>query len=128
MIVWNSRIQWLAVPDSCLNNATVVSHHLYITRRSTKSWCSPYCPPYCPNLNGTAAENPRALFMLRHYPCMQQQKTKALFYCGRNCAVAFFIKNDPTYITAPPPAIHVAVYIKAVLQIILSCRRCGFCC
>ena len=56
-VAGNSRIHWLAVPDYCLNNATVVSHHLYITRRSTKSGCSPYCL----NLNGTAAENPRAL-------------------------------------------------------------------
>ena len=41
-----------------------------------------YCSTYCLNLNGAAVNNPRALFMLRHQPYLQKQKTKALFYLG----------------------------------------------
>ena len=44
---------------------------------------------------------PRPVYVKALY--LQQQKTKALFCCGRNCVVAFVgssAYHDPTYITA----------------------------
>ena len=48
-----------------------------------------YCSTYCLNLNGAAVNNPRALFMLRHYIC----NNKGIVLFERNCAVAFVVSS-----------------------------------